>query len=899
MTIDYLPTRDANKTLVGEEVVRPSAAADDRVGDYRLLRPLGQGGMGAVWEAEQTGTGRRVALKLLSPRLSPTAENIDRFLREGKLAASVSHPRSTFVFGAGQQNGQPYIAMELMPGRTLKDVLDDEGRLPVERAVDYILDAIDGLEAAHALGVIHRDVKPSNCFLDGDGRVKVGDFGLSKSLVSDAELTKTGSFLGTPQFAAPEQVKGGLVDQRTDVYAVGATLFCLLAGRAPFEGDAVSVIAQIVSDSAPRLSSLRPDVREALDRIVARTLEKDPARRFSDLARLRRALAPFATGGVSMADIGRRFAAYMLDSMLVQTATVSVTFGFGITMSIRAAAAGRQDAAGYYSPTFSICMQLLGAGLQILYFALTEGRWGRGPGKRLMGLRVIGPDGDRPGYGRSLLRSFFVPGAVGLLFLAPLVVLLAPSTAVEASPMFFVSRASGVAVLPVVFVLVCLTTMRARNGYRGLHELVSGTRVVRLQPALAGRRQRLPIVLPVARLTGAESFGPFRVAGALGRSGGRSVVQGQDELLGRPVWLYLGPQSTSISDHRRRVARSGRPHWLQGGEHADGHWDAFEAVAGAPLAEIACDPGSAAWHESRHWLLELCEELNSAVADGTLPKALSLDQLWVTRGGRLKLLDAPLRPVASANVDESQILSAHTGPAAQRALALLQEATGLCTRQQILPLHVLAFADELRSRPPTEETLHWAESVLREAVKKPAALGWDDRLGILAVSMGTELSLYMIVVFALPWLLISWLERPIAETAAWLPLALLVPALMGFIFRGGPAFWLTGIHVLRSDGRRAGRWCCGWRSFVAWAPMLVMYFFLGMLLAKMAPSMLESSQPTTSYQFKNEPDTWFLLGGLCGGELLGLGFVVGAVYAVIRPQRGLQDWLSGTWLAPY
>jgi serine/threonine protein kinase/phage FluMu protein Com len=184
------------------------AGHSDSVGDYKLLRQLGQGGMGVVYEAEQGATGRRVALKLLSPKLAHTDESMERFVREGRLAAAFSHPRSTFVFGAGQHAGQPYITMELMPGRTLNDVCRDEGPLPVNRAVDYILDVIEGLEAAHAAGIIHRDVKPSNCFLDSDGRVKVGDFGLSKSLVSDADLTRTGAFLGTPLFAAPEQVHG-------------------------------------------------------------------------------------------------------------------------------------------------------------------------------------------------------------------------------------------------------------------------------------------------------------------------------------------------------------------------------------------------------------------------------------------------------------------------------------------------------------------------------------------------------------------------------------------------------------------------------------------------------------------------------------------------------------------
>src|SRR5487761_1490916 len=509
-TLDYLPTADSEKTLVGEAVGGQAGAADERVGEYRLLRTIGQGGMGVVWEAEQAGTGRRVALKLLSPRLKPTAENVDRFLREGKLAASLSHPRSTFVFGAGQQDGQPYIAMELMPGRTLKDVLDDEGPLPVERAVDYILDAIDGLEAAHALRIIHRDVKPSNCFLDGDDRVKVGDFGLSKSLVTDAELTRTGTFLGTPQFAAPEQDKGGSVDQRTDVYAVGATLFCLLAGRGPFGGDAMAAVAQIVSDPAPRLRSIRPDVRQSLEQIVARTLEKDPARRFNDLAQLRTALAPFATGGVSRADVGWRLAAYMIDALLVKLVT-RVIFWSMVLIFLRTAADGSEAVISRVIDAWPLGIE---AAVWVCYFALAEAYWGRGVGKRLMGLRVVGPDGDRPGFLRSVVRSLIVPGAMWLVGSPFMLTLLRSEGLLPApAPGFQWQSLVVEEIIPVMFILLCASSMRPRNGYRGWHEFASGTRVVRLRKWATARRQRIPVVLPVATREDVRCYGTFRSAG--------------------------------------------------------------------------------------------------------------------------------------------------------------------------------------------------------------------------------------------------------------------------------------------------------------------------------------------------------------------------------------------------
>src|SRR5262249_18062046 len=169
-------------------------------------------------------------------RFVASNEAVERFRQEGRLASMIAHPRCVFVLAADEEAGRPYIVMELMPGSTIRDLVDQQGPLPVEQAVTKILDVIEGLQAAHRLGVIHRDVKPSNCFLEAEGRIKIGDFGLAKSLLKDAHLTRTGKFLGTPLFASPEQIRGEHVDQQTDVYSVAATLYYVLTGRAPFQG---------------------------------------------------------------------------------------------------------------------------------------------------------------------------------------------------------------------------------------------------------------------------------------------------------------------------------------------------------------------------------------------------------------------------------------------------------------------------------------------------------------------------------------------------------------------------------------------------------------------------------------------------------------------------------------
>ena len=192
--------------------------------------------MGVVYEAEDLESGRRVALKVLSHKLdSPEARN--RFFREGRLAASINHPNSVYVFGTEEIAGTPVIAMELVSGGTFKDRVREKGPLPIREAVDAVLQMIEGLAAAQRIGILHRDIKPSNCYVGEDGTVKIGDFGLSISTAIRIEpaLTATGSFLGTPAFCSPEQLRGDELNARSDMYAVGATLYYLLTGRTPFE----------------------------------------------------------------------------------------------------------------------------------------------------------------------------------------------------------------------------------------------------------------------------------------------------------------------------------------------------------------------------------------------------------------------------------------------------------------------------------------------------------------------------------------------------------------------------------------------------------------------------------------------------------------------------------------
>lgn len=859
-----------------------SATVSSIVDGYRLLRLLGEGGMGQVWEAESVDTGRRVAIKLLSSSLTPSAETLDRFIREAQLAASLSHPRSTFVFGAGEHQGQPYIVMELMPGATLQDVVAEEGPLPVNRAVDYVLDVIDGLEAAHRLGIIHRDVKPSNCFVDSDGRIKVGDFGLSKSLVVDANLTRTGVFMGTPQYAAPEQVRGAEVDERTDIYAVGATLYSIIANRHPFSGDAVAVIAQIVSETPEPLVDIVPNVPQALSRIVARTLEREPDRRFANLADLRSALLPFATGGTTRADIWRRFAAYCIDSATMSLVTLFCAMTTSAIHGLFIGPPVRPGEVSQIPQSTQQILQLVALVLAVSYFGIAESRWGRGIGKLLMGLSVVGADGEQPKLWQAYLRAFVVPGMLGLGFLGQY--LLRPTSSDE------IQVIQQSTVIPLAawlfqtsFLLVCVSTMRARNGYRGVHEWISGTRVVRLKSTTQASHIDIPVVAPT-RVDGVQQFGPFEVAGLLGKQGECQVFLTKDTTLGRTAWVYASEQAgASPSIQRQRIARAARPYWLQGGQTNGTQWNAFEPAIGCPLPYFL-EHSQLDWTIARQVLEDLAEELAAGVEDGSLPFLVGPEQIWIVRDGRVKLLDEPLQ---ASQATEPASPTPSVAPAEQAA-AVLRRVTSDFTQGHILPDHVERFLQEFSERPNNEETIRWASEQLRSFSDRITDLDWSHRLGCIAASAGLESPMYMFVAMAIPPLI--WVAAQPAHLI-WCITSLVVaagiPLAVGVRFRGSPVFNLMGISIRRAKGGPAERLRCGFRTMISWVPITSLGTMFGFFITSwISPSLSETEPPS---------QTLVLIGILSQAFLL-LVFAGGVIYSGVSPRRAIQDLLSGTRL---
>jgi eukaryotic-like serine/threonine-protein kinase len=276
------------------------------LGKYRIERVLGVGGMGVVVAATHVNLEERVAIKFLLPDALQNAEAVARFLREARAAVRIKSEHVARVTDVGKlETGAPYMIMEYLDGGDLGSLSKARGALPVEEAVEYLLQACEAIAEAHALGIVHRDLKPSNLFLvrraDGTPSVKVLDFGISKvtgmaASGADLGMTKTTTIMGSPLYMSPEQMASSRdVDARTDIWALGAILFELLTGRVPFQADTITQLcAMILQQRAEPLRNSRPDAPEGLQTVIGRCLEKERNLRYSNVAEFANALAPYA-----------------------------------------------------------------------------------------------------------------------------------------------------------------------------------------------------------------------------------------------------------------------------------------------------------------------------------------------------------------------------------------------------------------------------------------------------------------------------------------------------------------------------------------------------------------------------------------------------------------------------
>jgi len=253
-----------------------------RVAGYELLEKIGEGSMGVVYKARQQSMDRVVALKILSPRLARSARYVARFQREARAAARLNHPNIVAGIDVGEYQGYHYFAMELVTGHTVQEVLDEKGCVPEKRALEICAQVSDALSHAWDKGLVHRDIKPGNIVIMSDGTAKITDFGLAKYTQEDEiALTDTGTTLGTAYYLSPEQAKGeSTIDTRSDIYALGATLFHMVTGQPPYHGTPVAVMTQHVSSAVPDPKGLKTGLSDDICDVIRMMMAKDRRDRY-------------------------------------------------------------------------------------------------------------------------------------------------------------------------------------------------------------------------------------------------------------------------------------------------------------------------------------------------------------------------------------------------------------------------------------------------------------------------------------------------------------------------------------------------------------------------------------------------------------------------------------------
>src|SRR5580704_13971932 len=260
------------------------------IGHYRVLDKIGSGAMGEVFRARDERLGRDVAIKLIRPASSDNPDHLRRFELEARAAAALNHPNIVAIYDVGFSDGTPYIVCELLEGKTLRKLLA-EGALPVRLAVEYSLQIVQGLIAAHDHRIVHRDLKPENLFVTTDGRVKILDFGVAKlqpapeesgrSVEEMTTVTKSGAFVGTVAYMSPEQLRGKAVDHRSDIFSVGAILYEMLTGQRAFRGETqVDTITAVLLENPPQIDREQSGIPLPFQQIVHHCLEKEPENRF-------------------------------------------------------------------------------------------------------------------------------------------------------------------------------------------------------------------------------------------------------------------------------------------------------------------------------------------------------------------------------------------------------------------------------------------------------------------------------------------------------------------------------------------------------------------------------------------------------------------------------------------
>jgi eukaryotic-like serine/threonine-protein kinase len=439
--------------------------------------------------------------------------------------------------------------------------------------------------------------------------------------------------VGTPAFCSPEQLRGEELNARSDMYSVGGTLFHLLTGRVPFEGqNIVQLTANVLEKPSPSPRGFRREIPKGLANVVLRCLAKQPTDRFKSYDDLRLALAPYSSTAPTPATLSLRFLAGLIDNLTVGLIAMAVmSLWFGNPMGWMTVISER---------SLEVRMVwIFGQFVAVLaYYTLFEGLWGAGVGKAVCRLRIVGPDKNPPGLSRALVRA--------LLYLVlpslPHIIVFHGDPKAAMTGSMVLQQLIGLSYYVILALLFC--TARRRNGFAAVQDIVTKTQVIS-RTALERRPLLSAVETPPTAVDAKPSIGPYHVLETLETGADGQWLLGYDVRLLRKVWIRtVPPGAPPIAAPLRNIGRIGRLRWLTGRRSPEENWDAFEAVSGQPLLRlIQADRKTGnvpqLWRQVRFWLYDLAAEIAVAEKDGTLPETLSLDRVWITGDGRAKLLD--------------------------------------------------------------------------------------------------------------------------------------------------------------------------------------------------------------------------------------------------------------------
>jgi hypothetical protein len=759
---------------------------------YRFVRKLGSGGFGEVVEVVEDSSGRHVAYKSL--HRTDSRDSLERFEREIRIAASLPHPHSVFILNHHLDQPVPGYTMELMTSGTLKDVVADEGPIAVERAVDWVSQVLQALETMHSAGVVHRDVKPDNCFLTEGDEVKIGDFGLARGSSPEMQLTQTGVGVGTPLYASPEQLQGQTVGPTADVYAAGALLYFLLTGKPPFSAQSLGeLIAKQVQEQPAAPVRARGPIPKGLSRAILRALRARPEDRVLSAATFRGMLQPYGRRGLRPAHLGARALAALLEDFFILLAISPLLLGSWILFS---------GDAWYEEPGPGSSLTLYGviSVVTVAYYGLFEGKLGWSPGKLLIGLRVVEVATERPSVRRSTIRAAIYEG---VQLLPGTVWLLATGRELD----FPFTEGLMVAAL--------FVSARRRNGARGLHELASGTCVL--------QRERPPA--PSAPLPSLDYSPPdggnpvelpgLRVEGFVMTTSDGVLLSATDETIGRKVWVHLADAGSSGERVERDARVRGALRWIGRGRVQGRRYYVLE------------DPGGRALHELGGTVLTWPEVRRAlSVLRGVVRRTKripSAGELWVDGSRALRVL--PVCEQGDASVAETNRMGA--------VLEHLVDGQHGRPYRSYLPEEAIGILDRLAT---TDRGVDEILGDLSALLRLPADASRGARWRHIGAAVAAPVPLLLMVggglteaAGAREWLVIGSMM-----TAVLLSVSTAVAALLSAALHGGPLLKLFGLGIRDTSGRPASRRLCARRSVATWgvsAAIATVFCALSLLLA--------------------------------------------------------------------